>query len=326
MCGSCGQPPILVRNVVRGVAGQIVVVEGGGARGQLDETEQDAGDRGFPRPVRPDQANPSSRRQVEIDAIQSEPVAGPVPDLRAAQRDPYRARGQRPGRGRLADRVGRVQDGRDPATRHPGLPELDRRGGQGGDDLEGGERRERQHGQRDPGQRAVSGGCDPQQQDAPEGQPSDRGTQARGQARHGRVPIGLPGHVPVGRGHRDQRGVLGAVGVQLGRARQQVAERGGQLAPGRSQAPRGAARRDGGEHRDADPGGQQADGEQNSGGRENQQAGDDRAGASQRGGQRRGYAPDEQVLRRVDVGDQPGEQVAGGERGQPASASRSSRR
>ena len=203
--------------------------------------------------------------------------------------------------------------------RHPGLAELDRRGGQGGDRLEGGERGQRQHRQRDPGQRAVSGGGDAEQQDAPQGQPGDRRTQARAA---GRTPP-RSGR-PAWSGPRRPRSPRPA--RRPGRRRRAARPRppagrlnvGGQLAPGRRQAPaRRRAPRMAANDRDADPGGQQPGGEHGPGGRQDQQAGDDRAGADQRGGQRRGDAPDEQVLRRVDVGDQPGEQVTGGERGQP---------
>jgi hypothetical protein len=84
-----------------------------------------------------------------------------------------------------------------------------------------------------------------------------------------------------------------------------------------ARCPRAGAARPGREHRDADPGHQQPSGEHGPGGREDQQAGDDRAGADQGSGERRGDTADEQVLGRVDVGDQPGEQVTRGERGQP---------
>ena len=60
---------------------------------------------------------------------------------------------------------------------------------------------------------------------------------------------------------------------------------------------------------------------------EQDQAGEHRRGAGQRGGDRRRESPDEQVLGRVDVSDEPGEQVSGpegresgGSRGSPACA------
>ena len=161
MCGSCGQPPILVRNLVRGVAGQVVTVERDPPRGQLREAEEHAGHRGFPGSVRTGQGDPPPRQQIEVDAVEGSRTIGPVADLSAAQPDRYRAAGQWPRRERLAHRVRRVQHRRDPAGRHAGLAELDRRGGQGRDGLEGGERGQRQHGQRNPGQHAASGGRAP---------------------------------------------------------------------------------------------------------------------------------------------------------------------
>ena len=169
-------------DVVGRVAGQVVPVERRGARGQVSEAEQHARDRGLSRAVGADQRDPPPGRQVEIEPVEGGPATGLIADLGPAQRHPDRAVGYLPRPGGLADRGRRVQDHRDPAGRHPGLPELDRCGGQHGDRLEGGERGQRQHGQRDPGQRAVPGGRDPEQQDAPQGQPGDRGAQARAEA------------------------------------------------------------------------------------------------------------------------------------------------
>ncbi len=161
------------------------------------------------------------------------------------------------------------------------------------------------------------GGGDPEQQHAPQGQPRDRRGQPGAQAgRRGRA-AGEPGELGVRGPDPVQAGLDRAERVQLGRAVQQVGDRGAQFAAGGRGAPGGAAGRRGDGQRHQHPGGQQARGEHPGRGRQDQQHRGGRAGPDQRRGQRRRDAADEQVLGGVHVADQPGEQVAGPEGGQP---------
>ncbi len=111
--------------------------------------------------------------------------------------------------------------------------------------------------------------------------------------------------------------MLGAEGVQVGRARQQIGDSAGELAARRAGPPPGPAVGGDADQRHGDAAEEQA-GSQYPGRRDqDQQAGGDRSGADEHRRERRREAADEQILHGVNVADQPGQQVAGAERAEP---------
>ena len=104
MCGSCGQPPSTVRMSSDAKPARSCPFSAAVPADRSQNRSSTAATVDFPAPGRPDQRDPPSRRQVQVDPVdRRRPVAG-VADLRAAQRDHVRPAGS--GRGSAGSLTG----------------------------------------------------------------------------------------------------------------------------------------------------------------------------------------------------------------------------
>ena len=188
-------------DVVGVVSGQVTAVQQHGARAEIDEPEQDRGHRGLSRAGGPDERDPPPRQQIKIDIPNGRWRVRRIPDRGAPDGDLHRPGRRRERMVRVAHRVRRVQHARDPPGRGPGLAELERGRGQGGDRLEGGQRGQRDHGQRHPAQGSRPGDRHAEQQDTPQGQADSRRHPGR---RRGRTRTPTAGR--AGSARRPRRG------------------------------------------------------------------------------------------------------------------------
>ena len=312
--GHTGDDPA---HLVGGAIGDVGSADLHPAAVRVAETQQDRGERALARPARSDHGHGRPGGDLQIDPVQGPGLVGAVADPQPL--DPDRGLGTGVDDRRSAvpfaflvdgDGGRGVQDTEEPCAALPDRPQPGRDGGQRGDDLEGGERGQHQHGQ--------SGGVDapvldrehPQEQGAPHRQTGDQGMGPGAQPERGGVAPGHPGEFGVGLLDLGDLAVHGAVGDQVRSALEGVHQGGGQCPPGpRLPPPRPPAQ--GRRHqRDREPGEQQAPGQKHP-------AGHVHDGQEEHGGstgdhrhQRRGEPAHQQVQGGLGVVDQTRDQIA----------------
>ena len=227
MCGSCGQPPITRAHVVGVVAGQVVAAEAGGAGGQVAEPQQQRGDRGLARPrsARPARpACPAARSRSRPSS-----ASGPSGSYRTlAPRSDTVTGGT--GAGRRAP-AARGRDRARPAPRRSGGrtcgrgPSLSAAAGSPVTASNAASAVSVEHGERHPAERADPTAATPRTSTPHSGQPGGQRAEAGAEARRA-APTGGPGRSARHRRPRarSRPASLGAEGVQVGRAGQQVGD------------------------------------------------------------------------------------------------------
>jgi hypothetical protein len=146
-------------------------------------------------------------------------------------------------------------------TRATRLIELESGGRERGDGLERGERGEGEYRQRHPGERAVPGGRDAQQQDRPESQAGNQAHQSRAQPRCRGGAASEPGQLGVRGVGLGERGLFRSECLEVGRPVEEIGNGGGESPPGgraRLSGPAGDGRPG---QRHGDAGGQQPGGQ-----------------------------------------------------------------
>ena len=297
-----------------------------------EEPQQHAGERRLPRAAGADDGDAPAGDEVEVESVER-PAALPwVAGAQPSHRQRVLPAGVRPAGEHPAgerDRVRRLGDGwrgvedlldaRGRAA-HP-LQRLGR-GGQAGDELEGDQRDQGDPGEQHPVEAPRADRRDADEQSAPHRQAGGEARKPLADAGRARARAGDPGEGRVGRQRASQLLLGGAVHEQLGRALEQVDDRRGERTACLSLPGLRARGEQAGQPRDEHAGEQQRDEQDQTGGRQHPPDQADGDGADERRDRERGQHPQQQVLERVDVVDEPREQIAAAEerhaeRGEP---------
>src|SRR5215831_10523635 len=162
-------------NVIGCVAGQVVAAQFDAPAGEFAEPQQQVRNRGLARAAAADEGNALTRRQIKVEPVKSERAVLPVLHASLAQRHGHRPSGQLSGLSGLVHRFRGVEDGTDPAGGGPSLAKCESGGREPADCLEGSQRGEREHGERDAADYSGSDRGDGDDEYAPEREPSGEG-------------------------------------------------------------------------------------------------------------------------------------------------------
>ena len=208
----------------------------------IEEAQQQVRDRRLAGAARPDERDPPSRLEPEVEAAQRRRLARRVAGGHALERD---------GRRQLAARAAARRDRGPPAR---GRPARARDGRRRACSRARGGRPQRQRRRRTRPARAARASprapgrawraCAATAQHAGDGQPRDQDRQAVGEPGGEPVAAAEAGELVAARAHARERVLLAPVDDELRRAAQQLDELGGELRPGRRlAAPGGAVQR-----------------------------------------------------------------------------------